>query len=171
MRPHPPPKPQGVLLPRILAHEKRSIQQLCTDLCFCDLPGVPPLTLGALRWTGAQPLCTSACDLCGNPVLRISIPLCAELCDSCGRRHTACTSIDVETPVRHACSTECGTWFVQPCIALICADRLPDDSCFRVQLRISLEIYLLRLEPCAMPPCRPPCPDLPLYPPPIHPRC
>ena len=53
-KPCPPPRPapcsQGVLLPRIIAHENRCIPRLCTQLCLKGLPECtcPPLCLRLL---------------------------------------------------------------------------------------------------------------------------
>lgn len=161
--PHPrPAPPQGYLMQKIIACEKRSMPCLCTEWCFdsCSADCIQSISgPGTPCWT-IENGCT----------LRISIPLNVRLCDSCGRCHTQQTSVDVETDLsRHFL---CGmddprnTLLILPCVRLIHAE-CTCSGCFRVQLAVSLDIYLLRFEAihCGQP--KPQCPQLPLYPPPM----
>ena len=163
-RPHPPrpAPPQGFLIQKIIACEKRSIPCLCAEWCF-DACG-----------TG----CIQSVSACGTPcwtvengcTLRVSIPLSVRLCDSCGRCFSKSASLDVETDLPHhfVCQLEepRNTLLILPCVRLVHAE-CSCNGCFRVQLAVSLDLFLLRYETCQLGGCKPQCPQLPLYPPPV----
>ncbi len=166
LRPHPrPPRPappQGYLIQRIVACEKRSVSCLCTEWCFdtCDAKSIQSISAcGAPGWS-LESDCT----------LRVSLPLNVRLCDSCGRCsvHPATVDVDVDLPHHflHSMGDPRNTLLILPCVRLIRAE-CTCGGCFRVQLQVSLEIFLLRYEACHCGPAKPECPQLPLYPPPV----
>lgn len=163
-RPHSrPPRPaQGYLVQKIIACEKRTLPCLNTEWCFdsCCATSVQSVSAaGAPRWT-LENGCT----------LRVSLPLNVRLCDACGRCCTQAAFIETETDLPHhflSCMDDPrSTLLLLPCVRLVRAD-CTCSGCFRVQLHVSLEICLLRYEirPCGS--CKPECPQLPLYPPPL----
>lgn len=163
-RPHPPrpAPPQGYLLQRIIGCERRSIPCLCTEWCFegCGASSIQQVTAsGAPCWT-LENGCT----------LRLKLPVNVRLCDPCGHCVTQPASVDVETDLPR--SFLCGlddprnTLLILPCVRLIRAE-CACGGCFRVQLCISLELYLLRYETIHGCQPKPSCPQLPLYPPPM----
>lgn len=171
---HPPKPPacEGVLLPRIQAREQCRLPRVCTELC---LEGGFPRSSGPLRVTGVEagqvpPRCTRVWDACGQCRLRVSIPVCVWLCDSCGASYTTASCVEVETAFPPRLQGK-GLLFVLPCVQLLCAQEAGPGCCFPVQLCITLDVYLLRLEPCYPHPQKPQCPPLPLYPPPVDPCC
>lgn len=162
--PHPPrpAPPQGFLMQRIIACERRSIPCLHTELCLNDC------SLSAIRSVCAAgaPSCWSMADGC---TLRTALPLNVCACDDCGHCCTVPSSIEVETalPRSFACAVDDprSTLLILPCVRLVRAD-CAGNGCFRVQLAISLEILLLRYETLGH--CKPQCPQLPLYPQPMR---
>lgn len=166
-----PPCPEGVLLPRIIAHEKRSISCLCADLCLSLPKGCTgdALHLCSVHASSSHPEWKVHEDLCGAGKLHIAIPVCARLRDACGVSHSASGMIEVETPLPRSFGDLCQhTLFIQPHIRLLCAEKACAAGLFSVQLALSLDLYLLSLQPCMMHPPKPACPQLPLYPPPMH---
>ena len=166
-----PPCPEGVLLPRIIAHETRRISRLCTELRLALPAGCAhaSLHLCSLHASSAQPQWQVCEDPCGAGKLHIAIPVCAKLRDPCGMSHCASGVIEVETPLPR--SFEClyeHTLFIQPQIRLLCAEKTCEPDTFSVQIALSIDLYLLSLKPCMMRPPKPACPQLPLYPPPMH---
>ena len=175
----PPPKPpkpmktEGVLLQKIIACERRTIPCLCTELTLEGLCAQPPLTLTRVQQSGAQPWWSPlhSPHNQGQLPICVSIPVCAQVCDCCGQTHHASATVSVETFLRAVCSFEelaRNTLLIVPCVRLICAEPCSDGCVFKVQLRIDLEIYLLRPEPFKIRCPESSCPDLPLYPPPIR---
>lgn len=166
-----PPCPDGVLLPRIIAQEKRSISRLCTELCLSPPTGCScaSLVLHSLHASPTQPAWSVRDESCARPKLCISIPVCAKLRDHCGACHPASGMIEVETPLPHHfhCLHE-HQLFIQPRLRLLCAEPACAPNCFAVQVSLTLEMYLLSLQPCMMHPPKAACPPLPLYPPPMH---
>ncbi|MBR6571883.1 MAG: hypothetical protein IKK75_15660, partial [Clostridia bacterium] len=102
--------------------------------------------------------------------LRISVPVSVRLCDPCGHCFTRSASVDAETALPHSflCGMEDArnTLLILPCVQLIHAEHTCGGS-FRVKLAVSLDLYLLRYEAVCSGQPKPPCPQLPLYPPPI----
>ncbi|MDD3412052.1 MAG: hypothetical protein PHY12_14705 [Eubacteriales bacterium] len=168
------PPQQGVLLNKIVCCDRRLIPSLCTELCLCDLPrcAKPPFTLLMVQQSGAQPWWTPL-ETHGNRFsLRVCIPVCCQVKDACGQLHHATSVVEVDANLTPNCPvSEC--WrhsiVIVPCVRLCSPPVCSDDSCFHVKLEISLEIYMTRPEPCAMRAPAPPCPELPLYPPPCKP--
>ena len=166
----PPPAP-GVLLPRIIAHEHRCIPRLCAELCLSDLPECicPPLCLQAVTASTQPPSWTldPHPDGCGRVRMQICIPIFARLCDSSGKIH--CISGSVKTcvllPGMFGCAAQ-HLVHIEPCVRLLCAEPAC-SGCFHAQLHATLEIYLLKLQVFTRQACKPSCPQLPLYPPPI----
>ena len=164
---HPPKPPMepGILLPRIIAHERLSMPCCPAELHPSGLPcsAQPPFRLQSVCVCGQtliQPSCTP-----GAVVLHI--PLHVQLCDSCGKTYTACAEVDVETRAPRSME-HCRhhLLWTSPDVRLL--ECVCGDSCFHVKLCILADLYLLRLEPCMNRPPRPSCPQLPLYPPPMH---
>lgn len=164
---HPPKPPMdpGILLPKIVAHERLSLPCYPAELCLTDLPcgAQPPFRLQSVRVCGQtliQPACTPS-------TVMLRIPLHVQLCDSCGKAYTARADVDVETRAPRSME-HCRhhlLWTSPEVRLLECAQG---EGCFRVKLCILADLYLLRLEPCMIRPPRPTCPQLPLYPPPMH---
>ena len=167
-RPRPPrpcaPQPapmQGYLLQKIIACERRSLSGLCVDWRFegcCRHAVHAVVPCGAPVWT-----------LPNGCTLHVSLPVSVQLCDGCDcLNHTA--SLDVETtlPQRFLAGMNDPrvSVLILPCVHLLRAEST-GGGCFRAWLQVSLEICLLRYEilPCGS--CKPECPQLPLYPPPI----
>ena len=165
---HPPrpchPKPDGFLLPRIQRRWRQTLPPLCTELRFEGLP-CTPLRLQSLRASGAQPACSPA-QTPGQ--MQLSIPVCAQLCDNCGKVYQAQTTMETSVCLPAWMDPCAGTLFIVPCVQLRHAECCGNAACFRVQLHITLDVYLLRFEPYMTPPPAPACPSLPLYPPPIR---
>lgn len=182
-KPHPrpkprPPKPQGVLLNRIVCSERRLFPALCVMLRPEGLPrcAQPPYELLMVQQSGAQPywtpLDTPAHDarLC----LKVMIPVCCQIRDQCGKCYAAQAEVPVEVSLAPGCARgDC--WRYQlvfaPCVRLRCSPVCSQDGCFEAELEVSLEIYFTQLTPCVTRPPEPPCAELPLYPPPCEPRC
>ena len=178
--PKPPPAPQRpsggyeILLPRIVSHERRVLPCLCTELvlpaCGCcgshhrlvslEAGCEPPV------WKAAGPR-----DNCGRTPVCITLPVSAVLSGCDGNCHTACGVIEADTwlPVSDACApcAPSAVWIL-PCIQLLHAEPCTSDGKYAVQLRVTLDIYLLCPEPVRIGRTAPACPQLPLYPPPIH---
>ncbi len=161
-RPPRPAPPQGYLIHKIIACEKRSVPCLCTEWCFehCDARSIQSVCVcGTPEWTMATD-CT----------LRVSLPVSVRLCDSCGRCcvHPATVAVETDLPHPFLCSMDDprNLLFIMPCVRLIRAE-CTCGGCFRVQLQVSLEICLLRCEIIHAGICKPECPQLPLYPPPM----
>ena len=157
-----PAPPQNILIQKIIACERRSIPCLCTELHF---PACEPTCLNSVCAAGTP--CwrmTDGCTLC------ITLPLTAQLCDACGRCCTQPASIEVETdlPRSFACAMDDPrvSLLILPCVRLLRAE-CAGSGCFRAQLSVSLEIYLLRYETGHCGSLKPPCPQLPLYPQPM----
>lgn len=167
---HPPnasPSSARVLLPRIVSSERRQLNRFCTTLSLCGLPPCAPPSLRVCAGASGGAPCTSSLN---GGRMRVAIPLCVQLCDPCGARYTASASMETDVCApRGLDSCDAPSLFVQPSVWLLHADALCGDE-VAVELSVTLEIYLLRLEPCSMRPTQPSCPPLPLYPPPIQPR-
>ena len=169
-RPPKPPQPEGVLLPRIVAHEKRTLPRVCTSIHLEPIPecACGCLNLRQLHCSGSQPHWREKYDACHGRTLCLSIPVCARLFDSCGRAYTAYGELEAEItlPPRFDCAAD-RMLFIQPQVHLLCAQPTCQHDVFDVEVCIALDLYLLHLQPCLSRPCRPSCPDLPLYPPPM----
>lgn len=168
MIPCPPPKPprpspaQGYLVQKIIAHEKPVIPCLCTEWCFeCgdqkQIRSVSPC--GTPVWTveGGHTLC-------------VTLPVQVCLCDSCGTSIIRAAALDVQTALSRCFFYEMnapGTnLLLLPDIQLLHAEH-SCGGCFRAKLAVSLEVLLLRYDILCSGCAKPPCPQLPLYPPPM----
>ena len=160
-RPPRPAPPQGWLMQRIIACERRVQPCLCAEWRF---EGCCGHTIQSVSACGAPPDWHIQ-----NSCLHVALPLHVQLCASC-RCCTRTASVNVECdlpPGFLRCMNEARTGlFLLPCVQLLRADS-GCDGVFRVQLRITLEICLLRYETCLCAPAQPACPQLPLYPPPM----
>ena len=174
--PKPPMKPikpkcESILLQKIVSCEKRHIPQLCTRLELSNLSGRAPYRLLSVQQSGAQPWWTPVDNHAPDTRqhIRLSIPVCCQVCDSEGRTHSASAVVEVEVSYR-AGGTDNGrnSLFIVPCVRLTGGDVCSDTGCFCVQLEVSVELYLLRPEPCTMHHPEPVCPELPLYPMPMQ---
>ena len=171
-RPPHPPAGEGVLLPRILNHERRSIRDLCTTLEVCGLPdgACTPWKLSSVQASGDPPHWHILCDdLCGRITVEVHIPLQVTVCDSRGRAYGCTSLLKIET-VLPSCFAQPPVLIV-PSVLLNGCGCCTDTSCFTASLSVTLDAYRLKLEPCSMPCPSPSCPQLPLYPPPIHHCC
>ena len=147
---------------RIVACEKRSIPCLCTEWCFdgCTAGCIQQVSVsGAPCWTMEN-----------GGLIRLTLPVSVRLCDSCGRCFTQSASVDVQTDLPHSflCAMDDprNTLLILPCVRLLRAE-CASAGCFRVQLCISLDLYLLRYEALCCGHPKPQCPQLPLYPQPV----
>lgn len=167
MRPiHPcaPPRPSPpdrCLIQRVIACEKRSVSCLATEWHFDGMNAIHSVCASGV------PSCWQLDDGC---TLRVSLPLSVCLSNACGQRCIQPASVDVETALpRSFAQALCdphSTLLILPCVRLVHA-QCTCESDFRVQLAISMEIYLLRYEICRCESPKPPCPQLPLYPQPL----
>lgn len=163
-RPHPPrpAPPAGYLIQRIIACEKRSDPCLCVQWCF---EGCASGSIRSVCHSGAP--CHTETDGCG---VRITIPLNVCLCDPCGHARTlpANAEMNADLPPSFLRGlTEPGhTLLILPCVRLLHAEA-SSCSCFCAKLAVSMDLYLLRYETFCGGTPPPPCPQLPLYPPPI----
>lgn len=182
-----PPKPAGpckpekhesVLLPKIVCCERRNIPRHCTELALEGIPchASAPYRLCGLRQSGAQPWWRPL-DAGGNHQrmrIAVCIPVCAEIKDSCGRCYHASGVVEVEVSVGARCMP-CDGWkqqlFIVPALRLLKGEECSEDACFRVEVEVQLEIYLLKPEACMVKKGEPPCPDVPLYPRPCGESC
>lgn len=171
-KPSKPAPMQCVLLPKIIASGRDWQRRCCVTLQVEALPccAQPPYTLVSVSPCG-EPAWTPL-D-CGHTLrYQVEIPLLCQVRDACGCLHSgrACIStqicLNAQCPVAE-CWRSCMT--VLPCVRLICAD-CSHDGCFCAQLEVLVEAYLLRWESCPTgQPCKPKCPELPLYPQPCCP--
>ena len=167
---------ESVLLQKIVACERRSIPCLCCKLSLEGLPpcATPPYHLVGVRQSGAQPWWTPLCSQGPNARLPIcvSIPVSCQVRDQCGGLHQAASVVEVEVSLRPPCPPS-EHWrhsiFIVPCLRLLEGESCCEEACCQARLEISLELYLLRPEPCMVRKPEPPCPELPLYPPPVQP--
>lgn len=171
-RPERPAPNQSVLLPRVIASGREWLHRACVELQVEGLSccAKPPLALVSVAPSGA-PAWEPVGD--GRHLrFRVSIPLACQVRDGCGDMHQGKSCISVEVCLRQACTGADpwrGSLLVLPCVRLICAE-CSQGACFSAQLEVAVEAYLLRWEPCATGiPCKPTCPELPLYPPPCCP--
>ena len=172
--PKPQDKQQGVLLNKILCCDRRFIPNLCTELCLRDLPRCarPPFMLMMVQQSGAQPWWVPLENKGPRLCLKVSIPVCCQVRDACGECYHATGVVEVDATLAPQCPpAECwrNSILIVPCVRLCAPPVCSEDACFRVQLEVSLELYMTRPEPCLMRAPKPPCPDLPLYPPPCPP--
>jgi len=169
-RPPKPPKPEGVLLPRIVACEKRTLPRMCSSIRLHPIPecACGCMNLHQLCWDGSQIRWQERYDACQRRNLCLTIPVRARLCDNCGKTYSAHGELEanIALPPRFDCAPY-HTLFIQPQVRLLCAHPTCERDVFDVEVCILLEVYLLHLQPCLSHPCRPSCPDLPLYPPPM----
>ncbi|MEG1966772.1 MAG: hypothetical protein RR142_03795, partial [Clostridia bacterium] len=169
-------KAQGVLLQKIIASERRNMPCVAAELKLDDLPccAVPPFTLLSVQQSGIQPWWTPLDNQTNHQKLQlcISIPVCCRVRDACGKQYQATSVVEVDVSIRPPCPvSEC--WrhsiYVVPCVRLCMSECRSDTSVFQAKLQVSIEIYLLRPEPCMIHRPEPSCPELPLYPQPIKP--
>lgn len=160
---HPPrpAPPDRCLIQRIIACERRSVPCLGVEWRFDGMHAVQSVS------ASGAPSCWSMEDGC---TLCVSLPVTVRLCDSCGRSCIQPASVDVETALphsfAHAADDPRSTLLILPCVRLARAE-CACGGVFRVQLAVSLEIYLLRYEICCCGSPKPTCPQLPLYPQPL----
>lgn len=157
--PHSTP-PDRCLLQRVLACEKRSVSCLTTEWRFDGMHAIHSVC------SSSVPSCWQLDDGC---TLRVSLPLSVCLSNACGSRVQP-ASVDAETALPHSFAQalydpHC-TLLILPCVRLLRAECIC-EGVFRVQLAISLEVYLLRYELCVCGSPKPSCPPLPLYPQPL----
>ena len=166
------PDQEGILLPRILNHERRHIQDLCTALEVCGLSecACPPWKLSSVMASGAPVHWHVLCDdLCGRMTAEVHIPLQVTVCDSRGRSCAGTSILKIETSLP-SCFAQ-PLVLIVPCVQLNGCGCCSDTSCLSASLSVTLDIYRLKLEACSVPSVPPACPQLPLYPPPIRHRC
>ena len=163
---------QGFLLPKIIASGRTWLRRSCTTLQVDGLPcqAQPPYALVSVSPCG-EPTWDPCPD--GRPLrYQVTVPLLCQVRDACGCLHSGRSAISVEVCLSPACPLpECWrcSMMVLPCVRLVCAD-CSQNCCFTAQLEVLVEAYLLRWEPClSNQPCKPRCPELPLYPQPYCP--
>lgn len=162
---------EGVLLQKIVASERINIPRHCTQLKIEGLPccAQPPFKLVMVQQSGAQPWWTPLenQNSKGRLCFKVCIPVCCQVCDSCGKLYDATAVVEVEASLRPSCAmSDC--WrhsiFISPCVRLCAAECFSEDCVFEVELQISLDIFMVRPEPCMMHKPERDCPDIPLYP-------
>lgn len=171
-------KHESVLLPKIVACERRNIPRLCTEVELEGIPccAEPPYRLCGLRQSGAQPWWRPLDAGGSHQRMRIAvcIPVCAEITDSCGKCYHAAGVVQAEVSVGAHCMP-CDGWkqqlFIVPALRLLKGENSSADACFRVEVEVQLEIYLLKPEACMVKKSEPSCPDRPLYPKPCGESC
>ena len=166
-KPCKPAPMQGVLLPRIIASGRTWLRRSCVSLTVEGLPcqAQPPYALCSVSPCG-EPTWEPCAD--GRPLhYLITVPLLCQVRDACGCLHSGRTEISTEVCLNPTCPLpECwrASLMVLPCVRLVCAD-CSHTGCFSAQLEVLVEAHLLRCEPCMTDtPCKPRCPELPLYP-------
>ncbi len=132
--------------------------------CLC-----PPLTLRALDIVCIEPVCMPEPPCCPPVQSRLTVTFCVWVTDSRGCRAQGQARIEISVNKPGPIGL-CGLNVRrggQVCIIRACAC----GACtFSVCLNICVQTILSRHEMMGRrPPCPPPCPDLPLYPPPICP--
>ncbi|MBR5547185.1 MAG: hypothetical protein IKU70_09450 [Clostridia bacterium] len=165
-KPHHPPcpaPPQGYLMQKIIACEKRSFPCLSTEWCFdaCASGSIQSVVpCGAPAWA-VENGCT----------LQITLPVSVRLRDACGHSCAYQASIALQADLPHrfleGLDDPRNMLLILPCVRLVHAE-CACGGCYRVKLSASLEICLLRYETlyCGAP--KPACPPpLPLYPQPL----
>lgn len=164
-----PPRPtadSGVLLPRIIAHERIHLPCFHTELCLNDLPcgARPPYRLQGVLTCGRTNVRLS----CTPDRLCLQIPLMAQLCDACGKAYSIQTSTDAEIRAPRCMTHNCHhlLWAEPEVCLLDCS--CTEGCCFHAALCLGGNLYLLHMEPCTCRPPKPACPPLPLYPPPMY---
>lgn len=170
-KPERPPTTQ-MLLPRVIASGREWLRRTCVNLQVEELPccAQPPFALVQVSPAG-EPTWEPAGE--GRTLrFRVHIPLLCQVRDSCGGMHQGKSCISVEVCLRPTCpAPDCwrANLLALPSVRLICAE-CSHGACFAAQLEVAVEVYLLRWETCSTGiPCKPACPDLPLYPPPCCP--
>lgn len=157
--------PPRVLLPRVMGSGREWLRRWCTSIEVTGLPpsARPPYTLVSLSPGEAkiQPE-EGKCQVC--------IPLVCRVRDRMGCLFTGSAVITLEAAMRLNCRwEECWRyqWQAFPCVRLACLPPCCNSLCFEAALEVLLEVYLIKWEACSPgAPHKPPCPDLPLYPPP-----
>lgn len=159
--PIPPPAPQGFLMQKIIARHRTSIPCFSTEV---QLDGCQCTVLKSVTACGP-----AAVTPCGERTVQLAIPVSVCAADACGRLCTQTSVIHVQAdlPRSFLCAPDPrSSLLALPSVCLVRAENA-GCGCFRVQLHITLDLYLLRYEACGCPPPRPACPQLPLYPPPM----
>ena len=165
-----------ILLPRVIAQGRTWQRCMPTDLHLEDLPPClpQPVTLIHAHVSGDATWLKMPCTHPRQMMLNVCIPLACTLQDCCGQCHTCCAQIEYPLCLDLTCpESEC--WrshaTVFPQVRLVCSACCDGCGC-HAQLELLLEGYLLRWEKFASSlPCKPTCPQLPLYPQPCPPPC
>jgi len=146
---------------KIIACERLSIPCHCTELCLNDC-----------RFTALKSVAvsgTAVCTFADGRTLCLAIPVNVTACDGYGRCCTLPSSVRAEISLPRSCfhaNDPRTSLLAVPCVRLL-RSECTGSGCFRVQLHIQLEIYLLRCDTCGCTFSNPACPQLPLYPPPL----
>lgn len=175
-RPQPCQKPPGdrILVQKIVTSDRRDLPCLCTDLVLDSLPPCarPPFCLLSIQPGSTPPGWQPGEEQpgCGRFSAAITLPVCVRLQDADGVCWNASGTVQLETWLpRRWLNDSRERLMIQPSLCLLSAEPGCEEGVFHVQLRVTLELYVLRLEPCLMRRPQPACPDLPLYPPPPEP--
>ena len=171
-----PPKPEpypdcGYIVERVVDSFR---EEVCYEgeLRVCGLPDhlCPPLTLRALDIICVEPVCAPGPPISQPPgTNRLAVTCCAWVSDSRGCRAQGETREEISVS-RAGPPNLCGlkvrrggqVQLLHACFCSACT--------FSVCLRICVQTILSRHEMLGRrPPCPPPCPNLPLYPPPVCP--
>lgn len=158
--PKPHPAPEGWLMQKVIACDRQIISPHCIRLC----PAEPCRQIRSVEYSGLPVRVSPA----GSNLVKVDIPLSVQLCDSCGCCTWTSSHAEVEVPLSPMLSckrAEHCQLMVLPEVCLLCCEE--SCGCFQIQLRIVLSLFLVCYELCGR--CRPACPQLPLYPPPIRP--
>ena len=172
-RPRRRPPPPGGCRPDCGYIVEKIISSDTEDVCFSGLlqiSGLPdglcsPLCLRGVDVMRVEPVCESL-DLCG--VRRLRVLLCCYVSDSRGCRAEGTACIEVEVCGRNG-PRACGVNVRRGAQVFIQNACFCPPCAFDVCLRLCITTIVSRCEAVgSRPACPTPCPDLPLYPPPIH---
>ncbi len=167
---------QCVLLQKIMGQECRDFPSLCVTLKAQGIPcrAKPPYQLQCVQQSGASPWWTplESSGPCRRLCMRVFVPVCMQFTDACGEWFCAESVIELDMSVMPGCIPS-ESWRHQAVIVACVRLRQPaacsQDGCFEADVEARVEVYFVRLEPCAMRRPSPACPELPLYPPPCAP--
>ena len=165
--PHPGCRPDcGSIVEKIISSDTE-------EVCFSGLLQIsglpeclcPPLCLRGVDVMRVEPVCEGL-DACG--VRRLRVTLCCYVSDRSGCRGEGTACIEVEVCGRSG-PRMCGVNVRRGAQVFVKNACFCPPCAFDVCLHLCISTIVSRCEAVgARPACPPPCPDLPLYPPPIR---
>lgn len=159
----------GYIVERIVSNQKE-------DICFEGLLQInglpahlcPPLSLCGIDVVCLEP-CRAAEPCCApRPMQRLAVTLCVCVIDSCGCRAEGEACIEISVCGRHGREL-CGLNVRRGAQVYLSSACFCPPCAFQVCLNLCVQTILSRCEMIGQRPlCPSPCPDLPLYPPPVR---